>query len=311
MRVLVRASASVRVCAGPYFVCACMFHSLCSQPKIPLATAASAPPMKPAAPAAARPPPVVSAAPTPVAAPAAVAAPVSSIADEKARQPPTADNARATQNPAPSADPQEEMCAFLNRIGLSDHYEPFKKQGLDMRSLLECTDEEIKELPNLGLGHRKTLLRELKALSASGAAATHVATDPWLIKWVSRERLLIEDLSKEALQALRLGFELGGAENVEDFFRICAKRVRKQYMCVSLYVLTTCMHVIVCVWCVCVCLCGVAHASLTYRSLGVLLWCSAQGVRANPRQRSGSLPSLEGCRRPAQRSQGAVGHRGD
>ncbi|GMH62437.1 hypothetical protein TrRE_jg1459, partial [Triparma retinervis] len=61
-----------------------------------------------------------------------------------------------------------DLSSFLAQLGLSDVEKSLAAEGIDLESLKECTQDDLKEL-GLNMGQRKTIMREIGKLSQPAA----------------------------------------------------------------------------------------------------------------------------------------------
>lgn len=72
----------------------------------------------------------------------------------------------------------QQLADWLNKLGLSEYAECFRKNGIDISVLRHLTDQDLKKMGVL-LGHRRKLLAAIGELSsnvAAGAPAMGTAT---------------------------------------------------------------------------------------------------------------------------------------
>ncbi|GMI33330.1 hypothetical protein TrCOL_g2974 [Triparma columacea] len=83
-------------------------------------------------------------------------------------------------------DQSTNLSSFLAQLGLSDVEKALSAEGIDLESLKECNQDDLKEL-GLNMGQRKTILREIGKLSQPAVIAEPVSAQPVSEKVLERQ----------------------------------------------------------------------------------------------------------------------------
>ena len=107
-----------------------------------------------------------------------------------------------------SNDALNEVCAFLESIGLKDHFHAFAEEGIDdMEIIPDLTENELNKLGITKIGHVKKFWKAVKTLkSAAKASNDTVCSD------VHEEKVNLEDVYKSEILNRYLCYALKGAD---------------------------------------------------------------------------------------------------
>jgi class 3 adenylate cyclase len=73
----------------------------------------------------------------------------------------------------------ERVADWLKELGMSEYIDRFVENHIDESIIRELTDQDLKDLGVVSLGHRRKMLRAIRDLSSASAAVTApVATEP-------------------------------------------------------------------------------------------------------------------------------------
>ena len=71
-----------------------------------------------------------------------------------------------------------QIADWLQKLGLGQYTQRFVENDIDFSILPDLTDQDLKELGVVSLGHRRQLLRAIAQLSGGGNGAEGIAAEP-------------------------------------------------------------------------------------------------------------------------------------
>jgi SAM domain (Sterile alpha motif) len=74
----------------------------------------------------------------------------------------------------------QQIADWLNDLGMSEYAERFAENHIDSDVLRDLTDQDLKDLGVLSLGHRRKMLRAISAFAQAPAVAHQPPASPTL-----------------------------------------------------------------------------------------------------------------------------------